>query len=361
MSETPPPPAPHGLILREKEPLNLETPFHSQEDLLTPDGLFYVRCHFPVPRIATEEWSLQVEGELERPYSLSWDEFRALESRTVTVTMECAGNGRTFLEPQRSGAQWETGAVGTARWTGVPLSELLRRAGVKSTACEIVLEGADSGVIKEAPRPGGRTHFSRSLPLAKAMDDVLLAHQMNGRPLSPEHGFPLRAVVPGWYGMAAVKWLTRIVAVAEPFGGYYQTVDYSWWERSPGGPTLRPITAMRVKSQIARPGYLEVVPAGSTCRVHGTAWSGGGDIVRVEVSTDAGASWSDARLIGEPLPNCWRQWEFHWQVPQTPGRTTLMSRATDSAGHVQPPEHHEDRGSYMIHHWLPVEVMIQQP
>ena len=348
-----------GMIVREKEPVNLEMPFASLSTFITPIYRFYVRCHHPIPELDPVAWRLKIEGDVSKSYEVTYAELLALETRTITTTMECAGNGRAFLEPQRDGAQWEGGAVGTAEWTGVPLAALLARAGVRPTAREVILIGADLGEIKEPPRPAGKIHYSRSLPLSKAMDNVLLVLRMNGQPLEPSHGFPLRTIVPGWYGMAAVKWLTRIVVSSEPYHGYYQTIDYAFWERGSASPTLLPITEMRVKAQIARPGFAEVVPAGHPYRAHGAAWTSGAEIVRVEVSTDAGATWNDTQLLGDPVPNAWRLWEYGWPVPDKPGKTVLMARATDSKGRTQPPEHHDDRGSYLIHHCLKIDVFIR--
>lgn len=350
-----------GMIVREIEPVNLETPPAALASFITPRERFYVRCHHPVPHIRAEEWRLKVSGEVDHPLELSYDDLAALEQRSLTVTMECAGNGRAFLAPQREGAQWEGGAVGTAEWTGVPLSTLLAKAGLRDLAIETILTGADEGPIRKGPRPAGKIPYARSLPVAKALDDVLLALRMNGRPLSMEHGFPLRAVVPGWYGMAAVKWLAEIVATAEPFQGYYQTVDYAYWERGPGGVSLRPITTMLVKSQIARPGFAEAITAGSLYRIHGAAWTGTAAVRRVEVSTDGGKTWHAARLTSDSAPQAWRLWEYEWSVPGEPGKTVVMARATATDGSMQPSSHHDDRGSYLIHHTLPVEVIIVTP
>ncbi len=337
----------------------MEMPFGSLSSFVTPVERFYVRCHFPIPDIDVKSWRLSVEGEVEHPLELSYEDLRGMETRTITTVMECAGNGRAFLEPQRDGAQWEGGAVGNAEWTGVPLALVLAKAGVRKAARELILEGADQGEIKEPPRPAGKIHYSRSLPLAKANDDVLLAFQLNGEDLPAAHGFPLRAVVPGWYGMAAVKWLTKILATAQPYSGYFQSIDYAYWERGSSAPTLVPITAGRVKSQIARPEFAEAVRAGQSYRVHGAAWTSGAEIARVEVSTDAGKTWNDARLLGKSIRNAWRLWEYDWPVPTQPGKATLMARATDSERRTQPAEHHDDRGSYLIHHWLPIEVIIR--
>ncbi|MBP6602684.1 MAG: sulfite oxidase [Verrucomicrobiales bacterium] len=347
-----------GMIIREKEPLNLEMHFGSLAGLITPVEKFFVRSHFAVPNIDIETWRLEIEGDVENPLELTFEELKGMETHTLPVTLECAGNGRAFLSPQVKGAQWEDGAVGNAEWTGVKLADLLVRAGVKEGVCEVILEGADEGEIDELPRPAGKIHFSRSLPLTKATDDVLLALQMNGGELTPHHGYPLRAVVPGWYGVASVKWLTRIVVSKVPYHGYYQTIDYAYWERGLTVPSLLPITRMSVKAQISRPEFFESINAGHPYRVHGAAWTSEAEITRVELSTDGGATWNETQLLGDPLPNVWRQWEYQWHVPSTPGRAVLMARATDSEGRSQPEKHHADRGGYLIHHWLPIEVNI---
>ena len=159
--------------------------------------------------------------------------------------------------------------------------------------------------------------------------------------------------------MAAVKWLTRIVATATPYNGYFQSIDYAYWQRGSSAPTLIPIREMRVKSQIARPEFAEAVPAGQPYRVHGAAWTTAAEIVKVEVSTDAGENWAEAQLRGDSVRNAWRLWEYEWAVPAKAGKTVLMARATDSEGRTQPENHHDDRGSYIIHHWLPIEVTIR--
>jgi DMSO/TMAO reductase YedYZ molybdopterin-dependent catalytic subunit len=348
-----------GMIVREKVPVNLEMPFGSLDSFITPVEQFYVRCHHPMPQLIAKSWRLKVEGAVKHPLKLTYRELCKMESRTITTTMECAGNGRAFLEPQRDGAQWEGGAVGTAEWTGVPLAAVLKRAGLRDSVSEVILEGADKGKIKEPPRPSGEIHYARSIPLEKAADDVILALKMNGEKLTPSHGFPMRAVVPGWYGMAAVKWLTRITATVEPYHGFYQTIDYSFWERGSKSPSLLPITTMRVKAQVARPEFAVVVRAGHPYRIHGAAWSSDAAVSKVEVSTDGGGKWREARLLGAPLPNAWRLWEYRWAVPKKRDKVVVMARATDSEGRTQPAQHHDDRGSYLIHHWLPVEVFIR--
>lgn len=357
-----PSPAVHsagGMIVREREPLNLEMPFGSLDKFITPGDRFFVRGHFAIPQIGVKTWRMRVEGEVETPLELTYDEVRGMESITMPVTLECAGNGRAFLTPAASGAQWERGAVSTAEWTGVLLRDVLRRAGVKHSVREVIFEGADQGEIKEPPGPSGSIHYARSMPLEKAHEDVLLAFKMNGEDLTPAHGAPLRLIVPGWYGMASVKWLNRIIASAQPFNGYYQTIDYAYWERGPSAPTLVPITEMQVKAQIARPGFADAVPTGEVYRVCGAAWTAQAEITRVEITSDGGETWHDAQLLGEPIRNAWRLWEYDWKVPTTPGKASLMARATDSKGRIQPTERCHDRGSYMINHLLPIEVDVR--
>ncbi len=347
------------MIIREKEPANLEMPFGLLDGWITPNEQFYIRSHFPVPPLDPKTWRLRIEGAVARPLELSLDDLRGFAAQTVPATLECAGNGRVFLVPKVKGTQWELGAIGNANWTGVSLGEVLRQAGVQSGAVEVVLEGADLGTISEAPKPAGKIPYARSVPLGKALDGVLLAFEMNGEPLSPAHGFPLRAIVPGWFGMAAVKWLQRIVVTEQPFAGYYQTVDYAFWKRDEAGVALVPITEMQVKASIARPGINEVIAAGSDYKVTGAAWTSDAEIVKVEVSIDGGKSWSEASLGGEAARNCWQLWEWNWSTPNEPGNCVLMARATDSRGRVQPMERDPNRGSYEINHCLPIEVEIR--
>jgi DMSO/TMAO reductase YedYZ molybdopterin-dependent catalytic subunit len=347
-----------GLISRSEEPLNLEMPFSSLAEWITPNEQFYVRCHFPVPQIEPAAWRLNVEGAVSKPFSISLDELQQLPTHTIAATMECAGNGRSFLEPKVKGVAWDIGAVGNATWTGVLLRDVLDRAAISARAAEVILEGADRGQIKEPPKPPGEIHYARSLPLAKAMDDVLLAFAMNGAPLPAEHGFPLRAVVPGWFGMASVKWLQRIFVSETPFNGYYQSIDYTFWEQRDGLPTLRPLAEMRVKAQIARPVMNEKIAPRSDYRVHGAAWASDAEVATVEISTDGGGTWQIAELLGEPVKNAWRFWQFTWRTPETAGDHTLIARATDSAGRTQPATRVADYGTYMINHWLPVRVKV---
>jgi DMSO/TMAO reductase YedYZ molybdopterin-dependent catalytic subunit len=256
--------------------------------------------------------------------------------------------------------QWGQGAVGNATWTGIPLKAVLEKAKVRNTAVDVVLEGADTGSVNTDPKSPGPITYSRSIPLAKANSpEVILATHMNGQPLTASHGFPIRAVVGGWYGMAAVKWLTRIHVSETPYNGFWQTLDYSYFERPHAGlPTLKPVTSMQPKAQIMRPALGDVVKAGSTVTMKGLAWAGERDVAKVEVSTDGGATWGVAKLLGDAVPFCWRHWEYTWAVPKTTGPAKLIAKATDTQGNTQPKDRNPDRRTYMINHWVPVDVEI---
>jgi len=346
------------MITREKEPPNLEMPFGAVESFVTPTERFYVRCHFPIPKINESEWRLKVEGEVAQPFDLTLAQLREMPAHTAMVTVECAGNSRVFLVPKVKGVQWELGAVGNAEWTGVRLRDVLERARVSGSAREIVFEGADNGTIAELPRPAGKVNFARSVPMEKAMHDVLLAFAMNGEPLTEAHGFPLRAIVPGWYGMASVKWLQRLVVIDGSFNGYYQSIDYAYWKRDACGPVLVPLAEMQVKAEIARPANNELISANSKYHARGAAWTADAIITKVEISCDGAKSWSEATLNGEAKKNTWRLWEFEWKTPG-PGNYTLMARATDSRGRVQSIEREVDANNYMISHCLPITVEVR--
>ncbi len=351
---------PAGLILRERSPDNLEYPFSTLDvtcpaGRITPNPSFYVRTHFPIPQLDAA-WRLRVEGAVDHPLTLSLDELKSLPAVTYTALLECAGNSRIYLSPTATGVQWEQGAVGCARWTGVRLADVLARAGLRDTAVEIILEGADSGVPSKSPKPRTPIRFARSLPLAQArVSHVLLAYTMNDEALPPVHGAPLRAIVPGWYAMASTKWLSRIVVADKPFQGYFQTVDYARWTHDEHLPERVPLTELAVKSQIARPALREQLPAGKPYCIVGAAWSAA-EITQVEISTDAGQTWQPATLLDPPLDHAWQRWEFQW-TPPAPGEYTLMSRATDARGRTQPSKsdvaHTE---GYVIHHTVPICV-----
>jgi len=351
-----------GLIIRQKEPINLESPLDQVDSYLTPTGLFYIRSHFPTPKLKPASYRLRIDGAVRNPLSLSYKQLRDMPSEMRVATLECAGNSRVFLIPQVAGAQWELGAVGTAEWTGVPLGALLERAGLEEDACEVVLEGGDRGTPTEEPVPPGPISYARSLPRDKAMQrDVLIAYQMNGRDLPLDHGYPVRAVVPGHYGMASVKWLTHVQAVREPFRGYWQTSDYGYWDYLDGKPVRRALGEVKLKSEITRPRVYETLAPNQIYTVSGAAWAGETEVTGIAVSTDGGQTWAEAEFVDPVQRHAWRRWKFDWLTPKKPGQYTLLARAKDAKGNVQPDKHDQHYGSYVIDHTLPIEVFVDGP
>lgn len=325
-------------------PENSETPLDAVRSWVTPNRLFFVRNHFETPAIDVATWRLAVDGCVERPRQWTWDELNELPERSVFATVECAGNGRSFLEPVVAGVQWGAGAIGHAEWTGVPLKVVLEEARLKTEAVEVVFQGADEGSETDHPE---RMPFERSLPIDKALDqDTLLVLRMNGELLEPIHGFPLRLFVPGWYGVASVKWLSRIRVVDRPFRGYFQTKKYTFERRTAAGAQTAIVGPMVVKSEIVRPRQGDVLGVG-TNRVFGVAWAGEEAVAAVEVSTDSGRSWSAAELMGPQARYSWTMWEYLWEVAQ-PGDYTLLARAKSTSGRLQPSEHDPLHGGYLI-------------
>jgi sulfane dehydrogenase subunit SoxC len=301
---------------------------------VTPVGMHYLLTHYDVPRVEPATWTLEVDGAVERPLSLSLDDLRARAAVTSEVTFECAGNGRALLDPRPISQPWLLEAVGTGAWTGTPLAALLAEAGVREGAVEVLFTGLDRGVEGEIEQS-----FQRGLALADATrDEVLLAWGLNGGPLPPQHGFPLRLVVPGWYGMTNVKWLARITVLDEPFTGYQNARGYRL--RQDPDEEGSPVSRMTVRALMVPPGIPDFAtrrrfasPDGQT--IEGRAWSGQGTVESVEVSSDGGDTWRPAALDPASAPHAWRRWTFAWH-PDGPGDYELCCRATDSAGNRQP-------------------------
>ena len=321
-----------GLLVHRAHPLNAETSIPALiGGVVMPNARFYVRNHFHTPNLDAAAFRLKVGGLVDRPLELSVADLRQMRSQTVVATLECAGNGRTLFEPSVAGEKWNFGAVSTAEWTGVPLVELLDRAGPKSGAREILFRGADAGVVEGS---AGVIRFERSLDLDRGRDgDGLLAYAMNGDALPVQHGYPLRLIVPGWYAVASVKWLTEIELVPTPFVGHYQTEKYQYeWERD-GRVSREPVTLQQVRALITEPAADQHVPCGNLV-VRGVAWSGAAPIARVEISVDGGP-WHEARLVSERKRHSWQWWE---SVAALPARKAVdvRARATDLAGRTQP-------------------------
>jgi DMSO/TMAO reductase YedYZ molybdopterin-dependent catalytic subunit len=312
---------------------NRGMPLEALRHDVTPPGLHYLLIHFDIPDADESRWRLEIGGLVDRPNALSIEALKALRARTVRVTMECAGNGRGQLSPRYPSVPWLEEGVSTAEWTGVALSEVLKIAQLRETSTEIVFHGADRGVDA-----GVEHDFARSLSRQEALrDDVLVAYAMNGAPLPPQHGAPLRLVVPRWYGMASVKWLRAIEALDRPFDGLQQARSYHF--RRVAGEKGEPCRLMRVNSLMAPPGIPDfytrrrIVDAGPV-EVLGRAWSGAAPVARVEFGVDG--RWEPAVVVPERHAHSWMLWKHAWQA--TPGEHELACRATDAAGNVQPLE-----------------------
>lgn len=324
-----------ALLMINPAPYNAEAPPAALTGRVTPTPLHYVRSNFPLP---SHDATLHVGGAVANPLTLTLDDLRAMPARDLTVTLECAGNGRLDLRPLPIGEPWGAYAVSTARWTGVSLHEVLRQAGPTTAGVEVRFEGADHGAYHLQPVLPDTRHddltFVRSLPLANAADpaaDIVIAYEMNGEPLSPDHGAPFRAIVPRWYAVASVKWLKYLEVLTEPFTGEFQTGHYmyQWPDRPP-----EPVSLMRVRARITDP-LPEATISTGTYTVRGKAWSGTGPITHVDVSLTGEGDWYPADLEPPEGPYQWQDWSFSWDAG-TVGRHTLRARATDAAGNVQP-------------------------
>ncbi|WP_128436489.1 sulfite oxidase [Streptomyces cyaneus] len=314
---------------------------------LTPPGLHYVLTHYDIPYVPDDTpWHLTLGGRVRRPLRLDLADLRTFPQVTTRVTLECAGNGRALLTPRPVSQPWLVEAVGTAEWTGVPLRLLLAETGVEPGAVDVVFTGADHGVER-----GVEQDYRRALPVDVATGsdpEVLVAYAMNGAPLPPQHGRPLRLVVPGWYGMAHVKWLREVTVTDVPFTGFQQAVAYRL-RRHPEDEG-EPVTRIAPRALLVPPGFPDFMSRSRVVRpgpvpLEGRAWSGRGPVTRVEVSADAGRSWQEAEL--EPDAGhrwAWRRWRHSWTA--TPGTHVLSARATDAWGQTQPLEPLWSRGGF---------------
>ena len=336
-----------------QHPTNLETRLELLDGVITPNELFFVRNHAPTPRIDVSEYRLRVEGDaIDEAVELTMDDLRALPSQSVVAYLECGGNWRGFwasvVGQAAAGGQWGTGGISCAEWSGPTLASVLALAGVRSSAVDVDLIGLDEG------------GFSRPMPLERALDPTtLLAHTMNGVDLPPDHGFPLRGVVPGWVGSSSVKWLGRIVVSSEKIWSSnnltsYVLVGEDWpadeYAPADGGP----INAGVVKSALALPRPAELSPGSNL--ISGFAYSPSGPVQRVEWSVDDGATWQAARILDPVLPHAWQRFQFEWDAPA--GSHTLLTRATDAAGQSQPDQIAYNSKGYLLNIVLPHPVTV---
>ncbi|MEU4789267.1 sulfite oxidase [Micromonospora tulbaghiae] len=323
---------------------------------VTPAGLHYLLIHYDIPDVDPAAYALSVSGAVERPLRLDLAALRDRPRVTRRVTLECAGNGRALLHPRPVSQPWLVEAVGNAEWTGTPLAPLLREAGLAGDAVDVVFTGADHGVER-----GVEQDYQRALPIADALrEEVLLAYEMNGAPLLPQHGAPLRLIVPGWYGMAHVKWLRDITVTTEPFDGYQNAVAYRM-RRDADDPGV-PVTRIEPRALVRPPGFPDFmsrtrVLRPGPCTLDGRAWSGHAPVTSVEVTVDGGGTWTPA-VLDEPAGGewTWRRWSVSWMA--TPGRHVLGARATDASGRTQPVEQPWNRGGFANNLVQRVEVVV---
>jgi DMSO/TMAO reductase YedYZ molybdopterin-dependent catalytic subunit len=321
-----------GMVVHRAHPLNCETSLAALlGGVVMPNARFYMRNNFRMPTLEAESFRLAIGGLVERSQSFTVRDLQNMRSKTQVVTLECAGNGRALFDRPTDGEKWGLGAVSTAEWTGVPLVEILDRAGVRQDARDVLFRGADGGAVDGLPES---IRFERSLRIDDARDsDVLLAYAMNGEPLPVEHGYPLRLIVPRWYAVASVKWLTEIELIDRAFTGHYQGDKYRYvWERE-GGTVSEPVTLQRVRALITEPLPHAEVPSGELV-IRGVAWSGAAPIARIDVSV-SGGDWQEARLVSDRNRYSWQWWELITRFDRS-GDLTLRARATDLAGRTQP-------------------------
>ena len=333
-------------------------PLESLQWDITPPGLHYLLIHYDIPAIDPGTFELVIDGLVDKSLSLDLDALRSRPQISAVVTLECAGNGRAQLLPRPVSQPWLTEAVGTARWTGTPLSSLLREAGVADGAIDVIFTGADHGIER-----GQEQDYQRALPVAEAMGDgVMLAYEMNGAPLPPQHGAPLRLIVPGWYGMAHVKWLRRITVVAEPFDGF-QMRAYRFRD-SPDDPGI-PLTRIEPRALLIPPGFPDfmsrrrVVRSGDVL-IEGRAWSGWAEVTAVQISVDGGDTWESADLDPRLDSYGWARWSWTWKAE--PGSYLLSARAMDASGRTQPLGQRWSRGGFANNtiHKVPVAVISSE-
>jgi DMSO/TMAO reductase YedYZ molybdopterin-dependent catalytic subunit len=347
-----------ALLRRSLRPPDYETPVSLLDSFITPAEHFYVRSHLPVPTaLDASSWTLRIEGDVTTPVTVTLDEIRKLPAATTTMTLECAGNGRAFFDPPVAGIQWEKGAVGTARWTGARMADVLKRAGVKSTGRFVLMHGADQPV-------GTVPDFSRQIPLDKAMQaETIVAYEMNGQPIPPVHGFPLRAIVPGWEGAYSMKWLTALAVLDKDYDGFWVATAYRYPVKriAPGAAVdpkdMAPLTGLPVKSLITRPAQGGSFPPGKI-GVGGFAWAGESEIDKVDVSVDNGATWQPARLVGERARYAWRRFEAEFSVPR-PQSVLILSRAASASGDIQPAVAQWNPSGYLWNQYDSVRIEVK--
>jgi len=342
------------MITRSSRPADLEMPLDGFHEWITPVDRFFVRCHTYFPeRVNLSDWRLKIDGVVNQPLTLTMDDLKKLPRVELVGVLECAGNGRAFYQPRVAGTQWAFGSVGNGRWAGVRFRDVLQKAGLKESAKAILLDGSDSPL-------GSMPKFQRTVTVEKALDpDTLLAYEMNGQPLADEHGFPLRLIASGWAGDSWVKWLRHVEVLDHEFEGFWMKTAYRHPTHhvEPGAAVdpseLVSVTDLNVKSVIAMPGNWAKP---GRVRISGTAWSNGSPVTKVDISVDGGNTWKPAKLGKDQSRYAWRLWELDWQAPA--GKHTLIARATNAAGQMQPLREEWNPSGYLWNVAQPMEIVV---
>lgn len=340
----------------ELKPENKETPIHFLRDWLTPVEYFYKRSHFPYPEITAQSFFLPVSGQVERPLVFHYCYLKSMPSVEITMVLECSGNKRAAFEPRTYGEQWQDGAISQGNWKGVLLKDILKLTGVKGSAKEVVFIGHDKGTRTDME---GVFHYARSLPIDMVLQqDILIAYELNGRSIPYEQGFPLRLIVPQWYGMASVKWLKEIQVIDYEFEGPFQTVDYVYYPNKENDEGASPVTNVKIDSIIQKPLDYSTLDTGNH-EIYGIAWSGHGKINNVELSLDNGSTWVKTKLYSDRNQKfSWTFWSYQWEAREK-GEYTILCRASDSNGNIQPFEAKWNRKGYGYNAVYTIHVKIE--
>lgn len=343
------------LITKTVVPENQETPIHFVSGEIVSNKLFYRRNHFPYPNFASSFYFLPIEGHVQTPRVFSLQEIYSMPSKTIKVVLECSGDKRELFKPKVFGEQWGKGALSQGIWKGVSLRTLLQSTGLLENAKELVFEGYDHG---ERPDSNQVYNFSRSLPIEKALDpDTIIAYEYNNAPISFKHGFPFRLIVPGWYAMASVKWIKKIMVIDKEFKGPFQVVDYVYYPNKENDNGKVPVTTINVTSTIQYPLDRQLLHSG-VYDIKGMAWTGEGQIAKVEISTDGGQTWDTCQLRSSSEKYAWIRWKYTWTAHEK-GEYTILSKATDSNGNVQPLEPVWNRKGYGYNAIDKVKVKVE--
>ena len=336
-----------------ERPFNAETPIHALRSEPTPTDSFYVRNHFDVPLENADRYKIRITGAVAFPKEYSLNDLKEFPEKNLSIVMECAGNGRSSMNPKIIGTPWDLGAISQAEFSGTSLFHILKEATLADDIREIKFSGADRGIL----HTGETENYIRSLPVEVAQHpDTMLVWKMNGQELTPHHGYPLRLIVPGWYGMASVKWLNEITALTQPFDGFFQAQEYVYVGEE-GIPDQTPVTKMRIRSIITHPETGMIIGNGSI-NLSGVAWSGEGTVEKVDLSFDQGENWVETSLEPSLTSYDVARWEYDWH-PTGRGRYLIISKATDTSGRTQPLNPIWNKGGYGNNTVHQIEVRVE--